>query len=432
MEYLERILLEELKKWTNRREILAIKGPRQSGKTTLLEMLREWLIKEKGVNEKNVIYLTFEDREILEKFDTNAKEFVKRFIQNEKERYYFLIDEAHYSKEIGQKLKLLYDTHKNIKFIITGSSSMEIISSTAKFLVGRVFSFELLPFNFYEFLNAKDKSLLKIYSEKNKLIKELILKGKNFDIPKDDIFIKDLLNALKEFLTFGGYPEVVKSRSEEEKKIVLKNIFNTYLEKDIVSFLQITETIKFRKLISTLSSLIGSLINYETLANTCKTYYKDIIRLLDVLEQTYIIRLLRPFHKNLVTELRKNPKIYFLDYGLRNYSINNFIEFELRPDAGKLVENFALNQIKFISENLFLNFWRTTAKAEVDFILSDVNRVIPIEVKFQSFKREKISKSLYSFISNYRPKYAIVLTKDFWGEREIKNTVIKFIPLVYI
>jgi hypothetical protein len=432
MEYLERILLEELKKWMDRREILAIKGPRQSGKTTLLEMLKEWLIKERGVSERNVIYLTFEDREILEKFDINAKEFVKRFIQNEKERYYFLIDEAHYSKEIGQKLKLLYDTHKNIKFVITGSSSMEIISSTAKFLVGRVFSFELLPFNFYEFLNVKDKGLLKIYSEKNKLIKELILKGKNFDIPKDDIFIKDLLALLKEFLTFGGYPEVVKSRSEEEKRIVLKNIFNTYLEKDIISFLQITETIKFRKLISTLSSLIGSLINYETLANTCKTYYKDIIHLLDILEQTYIIRLLRPFHKNLVTELRKNPKIYFLDYGLRNYSINNFVDFDLRPDAGKLVENFTLNQIKFMSENLFLNFWRTTAKAEVDFVLSDANKTIPIEVKFQSFRKEKISRSLHSFISNYHPKYAVVLTKDFWGERKIKNTVIKFIPLVYI
>lgn len=432
MEYLERTLLGELEKWIDRREILAIKGPRQSGKTTLLEMLKEWLIKEKGVDERNIVYVTFEDRELLEKFNINAKEFVKKFVETEEERYYFLIDEAHYSKEIGQKLKLLYDTLKNVKFIITGSSSMEIVSSTARFLVGRVFSFELLPFNFYEFLNAKDKSLLKVYSEKKKLVKEFILKERDFDIPMDDIFVEDLLAVLKEFLTFGGYPEVVKSRNEEEKKIVLKNVFNTYLEKDIVSFLQITDTIKFRKLISTLSALIGNLINYGTLANVCNSYHKEIVRLLDILEETYVIRLLRPFHKNLVTELRKNPKVYFLDYGLRNYSINNFIEFDLRPDAGKLVENFVLNEIKSMSENLFLNFWRTTAKAEVDFILSGANKIIPLEVKFQDLKREKISKSLYSFISNYSPKYAIVLTKNFWGEKKIKNTLVKFIPSVYI
>jgi predicted AAA+ superfamily ATPase len=141
MKYYERILLEKVKKWIDRKEIIAIKGCRQSGKTTLLEMLKDWLIK-KGVKEENIVYLTFEDREILEKFSLNPKDFVKRFITSE-EKYYFLIDEAHYCKDIGQKLKLLYDTYKNIKFVITGSSSLEITSETAKFLVGRMFSFEL-------------------------------------------------------------------------------------------------------------------------------------------------------------------------------------------------------------------------------------------------------------------------------------------------
>jgi len=431
MEYLERILLEDIKKWIDRKEILAVKGPRQSGKTTLLKMLKGWLIEEKRVKEKNIIYVTFEDRELLEKFDTNPKDFIKKFVENENEKYYFLIDEAHYSKELGQKLKLLYDTFENIKFIITGSSSMEIMSTTSKFLVGRVFSFELLPFNFYEFLNTKNKSLLKIYFEKNNLIKNLVLKEKDFEIPKNDIFLKDIQSYFNEFLKFGGYPEVVKVKSEDEKKIILKNIFNTYLERDIISFLQITDTIKFRKLVASLSSLIGNLISYETLSNTCGTYYKDIVKLLDILEQTYIIRFIRPFYKNLVTELRKNPKIYFLDCGLRNYSINNFNDLEIRSDAGKLVENFVMNEINFMFDEFLHNFWRTTAKAEVDFILSDVKGVIPIEVKFESLKREKIPKSLVSFIHNYSPKYAIVLTKDFWGEKKIKKTVVKFIPVVY-
>ncbi|HEX55083.1 MAG TPA: ATP-binding protein [Candidatus Altiarchaeales archaeon] len=432
MKYFERILLDEIKKWVERREIIIIKGPRQSGKTTLLEMLREWLHKKKKVRDENIIYLNFEDREVLEKFTLDPKNFIKSFIPDKRERYFILIDEAQYCQEIGQKLKFLYDSFKNIKFIVTGSYSLEVTSKTAKFLVGRAFSFELMPFSFYEFLKAKDERMARIFLEKNNEVKKFILEGKNFEFPSPDIFVKDLLKYWEEFLIFGGYPEVIKAESEEEKKIILKNIFSTYLEKDIVSFLQITDTIKFRKLIALLSSQIGSLISYEKLTTSTQGYFKEIIKLLDILQQTYIIKLLRPFHKNLVTELRKNPKIYFIDFGIRNYSINNFNALEIRTDSGKLAENFVLNELSFVRDEFFLNFWRTTAKAEVDFILNNINEIIPIEVKFEEMKREKLGRSLFSFINNYQPKRAIVITKNFWGERKVNKTLIKFIPIVYL
>ena len=173
------------------------------------------------------------------------------------------------------------------------------------------------------------------------------------------------------------------------------------------------------------------MINFESLSNQTNSYFKEITHLIDVLDQTYIIRLIRPFHKNLVTELRKNPKVYFLDYGLRNYSINNFNPLEKRGDAGKLAENFVFNEMKLIGENLFLNFWRTTAKAEVDFIFSN-GGILPIEVKFEEFRKERIGRSLYSFINNYSPKFAVVATKNFWGERNFNGTKVKFIPIPYL
>jgi predicted AAA+ superfamily ATPase len=432
MKYYERLLLEEIKKYMERREIIAIKGPRQSGKTTLLKMLKDFLLK-KGVEEKNIIYLSFEDIETLEKFSLSPKEFIKSFIENENERYYFLIDEAQYCKELGKKLKLLYDSYENAKFIITGSSSLELTSETAKFLVGRLFSFELLPFNFFEFLNAKDKRIARIFAEKNEKIKQLILNEKDFEIPKEDIFVNEILRYFEKYVVFGGYPEVIKARKEEEKKIILKNIFNTYLEKDILSYLQITDVVKFKKLVSILSYLSGDLISFEKLTTETQSYFKEINFLLDVLQQTYVIKLLRPFHKNLITELKKNPKVYFFDFGLRNYAINNFNNLEIRSDSGKLVENFVLNEISaIVGEKMFLNYWRTIAKAEVDFVLSDGNKILPIEVKFESFKKEKIGKSLYSFIKNYSPKFAIVATKDFWGEKQVENTKVKFIPSCYL
>ncbi len=427
MEYLERNLFDEVKKWVDRREIIAIKGPRQSGKTTLLEMIKDWLVAEKKANAEDIVFISFEDRELLEKFSTNPKEFVERYAG--KKSIYFFIDEAHYCEELGQKLKLLYDTFRNVKFIISGSSSFELTSQTAKFLVGRMFSFELFPFNFHEFLLTKDKKLAQIYFNNNKKIRDFIYNGKNFKL-KQDIFINELFKFMSEYLIYGGYPEVIKSNNIEEKRIILKNIYNTYVEKDIVGYLHLTDTIKFRKLVSLLSFNIGNLVSYDKLVINCNSYFKEILRFIDVLEQTYVVRMLRPFHKNLVTELRKNPKIYFFDLGLRNYAINNFNEIDNRDDSGKLAENFIFNTFK--DDNLLVNFWRTTAKAEVDFVISNLKDIIPIEVKFEKMKKEKITRSFYSFLNSYKPLRAVIVTRDFWGETKIGKTRVKFVPAVYL
>ena len=135
MKYFDRKILEKLKKWIDRKEVYVIKGPRQSGKTTILKILQEWLIKEKEVSPENIIFLTFEDTEILEKFSVSPIDFVKSFIGKKKGRFYFFIDEFQYLSKCGKKLKLLYDVFENIKFVVTGSSSLELTEETGKFLL---------------------------------------------------------------------------------------------------------------------------------------------------------------------------------------------------------------------------------------------------------------------------------------------------------
>ncbi|MBM5806012.1 MAG: ATP-binding protein [Candidatus Verstraetearchaeota archaeon] len=431
MKYIERALLGEIRKWMDRREIIAIKGPRQSGKTTLLDMLREWL-KENGTDDERVTYLSFEDRELLAKFAKDPREFIRSYLLGGDGVHYFLIDEAQYCPDLGQKLKLLYDTYRNAKFVITGSSSLELTSSTAKYLVGRLLSFELYPFSFLEYLNAKDRRIAKIFSETNLAISGLTL-GKTFEVKGEDIFTGDLLKHLEEYALFGGYPEVVKAGGRAEKALLLKNIFSTYLERDIVAYLRIEDTEKFRRLVSILAFNDGNLLSYEGIIASVGTYFKDLINLLDVLQQTYVIRLLRPFHRNLVTELRKAPKVYFIDTGLRNHAINNFNEMGLRGDAGALAENFALNElIRLGVHERNVNFWRTTAKAEVDFVISDSRSPVPVEVKFQPLRGLKVTKSLASFVKAYRPPLAVVLTKETWGKRKMDGTTVEFVPLAYI
>ena len=414
-----------LLKWIERREAYAIKGPRQSGKTTLLKIL-EGSLTGKGIN---TVFLNFEDPDVLEAFETNPKEYVKSFLTKEG-KHCFLMDEYHYVKDPGKKLKLLYDTFENIKFIVTGSSSLELSGAMARFLVGRVFFFELFPFSFHEFLAAKDPRLAKIYEEKNKKVKEFLLSDKA-EVGQD-IFLKEFTPFFNQYVIFGGYPAVIKAEDLETKRMILKNIYDTYISKDVVEFLKVTDALKYRHVVRALAVLIGNLINYNEICSTCQTYYKELKRIISILSETYIISMVQPFYRNPITELRKAPKVYFFDLGLRNYIIDNFNPLEKRPDSGALIENFVFLSLKNSFHEATVNYWRTIAKAEVDFVLRIKDEIIPIEVKYQSFKKPKVSRSLRSFIKSYKTKKALVFTKDFWSKKRLNNTSILFVPACYL
>jgi predicted AAA+ superfamily ATPase len=414
-----------LLKWIDRREAYAIKGPRQSGKTTLLKILEDSLAR-KGVS---TVFLNFEDPDILEAFETNPKEYIRSFLTKEG-KYSFLMDEYHYVKDSGKKLKLLYDTFENSKFIVTGSSSLELAGAMAKFLVGRVFFFELFPFSFHEFLAAKNLRLAKIYEEKNKMIKEFLSSGKA-EVEKD-IFLKEFAPFFSQYVIFGGYPAVIKSDDSETKRMILKNIYDTYVSKDVVEFLKVTDAMKYRHVVRVLAVLIGNLINYSEVGSTSQTYYKELKRMISILTETYIISLLKPFYRNPITELRKVPKVYFFDLGLRNYIIDNFNPLDKRTDSGALIENFVFLRLKNSFPEAAVNYWRTISKAEVDFVLRIGDEIIPIEVKYQSLRKPKVSRSMRSFAKSYKTKRTLILTKDFWGKVKINDTTILFVPACYL
>ena len=141
----------------------------------------------------------------------------------------------------------------------------------------------------------------------------------------------------------------------------------------------------------------------------------------------------RPFFSNRQKELTKNPKIYFIDLGFRNYLMENFNNLSQRADAGAIIENAVFIKLNEIFEGIEkINFWRTKKGAEVDFVIHRKGSIIPIEVKYSRYDKEKISRSLSSFINSYKPEYAVVFTKDFWGKMKKNKTKILFIPVYYI
>lgn len=434
--YFNRALLSQLKKWINRKEIFAIKGPRQSGKTTILKILQKWLVEKKKIKIENIIFITFEEKDILEKFLLNAKDYVSSFVKNKpKERFYFFIDEFQYLKNGGQILKTLYDLFDNVKFIITGSSSLELTGQTAKFLVGRLFSFYLWQLSFKEFVQLRSNQFFNIYEECNAKLNNFLFQSKNFACPKNDIFSKDFEKLFQEYAIWGGYPAVAIIDDNETKKIILKNIYDTYINRDIVDLLKITDCAKIKTLVAVLSAQTSNLINYNTLIQDTQSYFQEIKHYLSILEETYIISLLKPFSTNKISELKKNPKVYFMDIGLRNYIISNLNNnnFNFHSDLGAIVENVVFSQLKFQEEDLYsLKYWRTLGKAEVDFILKQPKEIIPIEIKYSFFKRAQISRGFRSFIQEYTPAKALILTKNYWGEIKINSTIVKFIPVWYL
>jgi len=174
------------------------------------------------------------------------------------------------------------------------------------------------------------------------------------------------------------------------------------------------------------------LINYNELGSTCQSYYKEVKRMISILSETYIIKLIQPFYRNPITELKKNPKVYFFDLGLRNYIVGNFNPLERRPDAGALIENHVFLCLRNSFPDETINYWRTIAKAEVDFILRLNDRMIPIEAKYQAFKKPKIPRSLRSFIKTYKPERSLIITRDFWGKEKVENTSVMFAPACYL
>lgn len=401
MEYVERELEKEILRYMKIKEILAVVGARQCGKTTMINKILDNLEK-KG---KKIARISFDNQKILKLFEEDIDSFIDQYVR----KFDILfIDEVHYSKDSGKKLKYIYDSH-SIKILITGSSVSEVSIHSLKYLVGRIFIFELYPFSFKEFLRFKDIKMLGLFE--SGIYKKVTI----------DSFNK----YLKEYLIYGGYPKVVLSKEKEEKIKILENILSTYLLKEIREILDLSENYNLINLIKALSLQTGNIINYNELSKITKFSYYDLRKYLNVLEKTYVCSFVRPYFTNKRTELTKNPKVYFIDNGFRNISMGNFNEE--RTDIGQMHENFIFTELKIIGKNP--NFWNTKSKAEVDFIIEKNGKIIPIEIK-SNVHEMKISKSFASFIKKYNPHNSYYLSLDFEGKRKFDNCLVEFLPFV--
>lgn len=381
-----RKIVGELIKYLETDDIIVLHGARQVGKTYILYWLKEYLEK----NGHKSYYIDLEDSRLVKTLNLGVGEFINHlkeegFWADGKKKIYVFIDEIQYLENPSEFLKLIADHNKNIKLIVSGSSSFEIKSKFKDSLVGRTVNFEIFNLSFEEFLLFKD-----YYFNKKETI--------------TDKKIDELKSLFKSFVLCGGYPKIALTEEIDLKGKYLQQIIDTYVKKDIRDLAQVKDIEKFNKLIEVLAAQSGQLLNVAELSNTCDISKQTIEKYLFILENTYIIKLVRPFHKNIRSELFKTPKIFFYDSGLAQILWLKELQKEI---IGSVFETGIYAELvkKYGRENVY--YWRTKDKNEIDFIIKDKNKMIPIEVKM-NFENFKIRNIKY-FMENYKSKkYKVV------------------------
>lgn len=406
--------MQKIKPWLGKEKILIIKGARQVGKTYLLKEIKKDLEK----SGKRVAYLLADeiDNNPILKTSASLELYLEQYFNFPDEFIYLMIDEFQAIEEAGLLLKNIFDKHKNkIQLIVSGSSALEI-NKNSEYLTGRAIHFNVDRINFKEYFDFREGTNTKRHGLAD--LKELEMFFETFK-PKLEL-------SIGEYLSYGGYPEVLTTQGVEEKETVLKSIIKTYIDKDIINQLNVENVTGFNNLIKILAGQIGQLVNSQELSNTANLSINTLKKYLEILAGTYIIDLVTPYFKNIRSEISKMPKVYVLDAGIRNYLLRSF---ETRLDGqGEVIENFVYNTLLVQYNKEYIHFYRTSGGAEIDFVIEDKNNKLMLcEVKYRN--KVKVPVIMENFTERYdNVGRKLITTKDLLK----KENEVYFIPAVLL
>lgn len=406
---IKRTIFSSLQRHLLKNEITLLIGPRQAGKTYLLRLLKDDL---ESQGKKSIFFnLDVEDDRQFFVSQTALLHKIRLHIGDA--HGVIFIDEIQRKADAGLFLKGLYDLDTPYKFVVSGSGSLELKEKIHESLAGRKRLFEIDPVSFTEFVHFKTDY--------------------RFEGNLEEYFVVEKQKAadyFQEYLLFGGYPRVVLSETLEEKRAEMGEIYQSYLERDMKSLLNVEKTESLTHLVKILAAQIGGMVNVSELSSTIGIADKTVKKYLWYLEKTFIIDRVSPYFRNVRKEITKAPLYYFRDIGLRNYILGLFGVPVSPLSAGHLFENFVHNRIRegIVYASTLIHFWRTRDDAEVDFVIQIGDQLIPIEVKYSVMGKIELSRSMRSFLEKYAPQRAYIVHLGEKKEAHIGGTTVRFVP----
>ena len=325
---IERKLLQTIREHLGKGRALIIVGPRQVGKTTLLQTLTRQ-------SDTPALFLNCDEPDIREQLADATSTELRQMIGDHR---LVMVDEAQRVRNIGLTLKLITDNLVDVQLIVSGSSALELADEISEPLTGRKYEYGLFPLSFAELVANHG-----LMAEKR---------------------------LLETRLLYGSYPEIVTHPADARARLV--ELSSGYLYKDIFNYQEVRRPELLQNLLRALSLQVGNQVSHHELGQTVGANAQTVQRYIDLLEKTMVVFRLGAFSRNLRNEIRKSSKIYFYDNGVRNAAIANFAALDMRTDAGALWENY------LVSERMKANhyggrwcncyFWRTTSHQEMGYL----------------------------------------------------------------
>lgn len=380
---LESTILEMLEVF----RIVAINGPRQSGKTTL----QKRIAKNKKMN-----YYTFDEMDVFNTASSDPQGFIT-YISKDKN---IAIDEVQMIPEVIPPIKMRVDEqNRKGMFLLTGSSDMFRNSKIKESLAGRMVSFNLFPL-FYAEINGREINIIdKLFSDD----------FNSFDMDFETISKEEFITAVIN----GGYPEVYEL-SSRAKKAWFDFYIKARVGKDIATIenIQLDKISDLSKLLKVLVGQVGSIVNYSNIAKSIGIADKTVAKYVQLLEALYIIKLVPAYSNNRLKRVSKSPKVHFIDSGLASYLLNVDVEGSMvgkNEFLGNLVETFVYTELikhqSYANRDIDIFHYRDLQKREVDFVLeSNSGDIVALEIKSGSNIKKEHFKGLVALAKTMSSK----------------------------
>lgn len=345
---IKRVLNDNILKRMKPNKVVILSGARRIGKTVLLKQIQQDLA-------EPFLFLNGEDFSVHDLFAKRNKSSYQNLLGDKK---ILIIDEAQKIPEIGAVLKLLVDEIDGLKIIVTGSSAFDMANQTGEPLTGRQISFVMYPLSEAELSGGEP--------------------------------VTDRKSNLENRLIYGNYPELTSIPDLQEKQDYLREIINSYLLKDILSFDSIRNSSKIFNLLRLVAYQLGSEVSNNELGQQLGISKNTVEKYLDLLTKVFVLFRVDGYNRNLRKEVTKSSKWYFTDNGIRNAVIANFQPLIQRNDTGSLWENYIISErIKYQSYNrMVVNnyFWRTYDQQEIDWVEEQNGELHAFEMKWTDGK----------------------------------------------